>query len=833
MGWADVETVRELSTGAEPFTLQLAGLTHALTVRSFRGREGLSTPTVFDLDVLTSRKVTAAQGSLLGRAAALVLRGHGETRRVHGVVTAQRVEGHPARDDLRQVRVRLASRLWLLSQRRGSRIHQGMSAVAIAATVLRGVGVAVEARLDARPHVLDYCVQYRETELEFVTRILAEHGVAFALRPADDEAASDDDAATRVELADVTLFGGDDASPAHRIGGERAVLFDHPGAWRDAAIALPFARAVDDRAGLAAAMTEFAQRARVRPTAVSTRSYDPRQPAAELATHASTRRPEGAAPSAVDALGLADYDHRDEYLEPLPERFRARMTLDALRRGAEACEGRSTSRDVTPGARVVLDGHREAAFNREYLVTAVRHEGRVSALSDGDARDEVAYANRLRCVASDVMPRPRRAARPVAQVVETAVVVGPEEGVCADPAGRVRVRFHWDRRGAASDSAWLRVAQQWSGAHHGAQFIPRVGTEVLVTFLDGDPDRPVITGALHHGAHPMPFDPVAERSRSGWRSQTVGGHGHHELSFDDTAGAEELRVRAQRDLTERVLRDRVADVGRDARTTVAHDQHVTVRGDDHREVGQDARSDVGRDARTTVRGSLHETVVDEVHRHVGASAHLRVNGAEQTRVQGDAQRTVHGDEVTQVGTHDAPRAWTVHADDRATVHATRDLTLSADASITLRVGHSVIRVTPERIEMASPELRLTGDHARLTLAEGRASLHVEEQVTVRGQRVLLRGEGAGVGLSTEAAVDGARVLLNSAQGPGDRVRDPHGEPTRLRLVDDAGRPMAGRPFVMRTRDGQEYLGITGRDGRAEIDVPDGGTVRFLDLPEVE
>jgi type VI secretion system secreted protein VgrG len=828
------------SSTTEPFALHLEGLTHALTVRSFRGCERFSAPTVFDLDVLTSRKITAKSGSLLGRSAAFVMNAGDAQRVIRGVVVRQRVEGSPVGNDQRQVRVRLASRVWLLSQRRGSRIFQNTSVVEIASTLLRSVGLHVDVRIDVAPQELDYCVQYRETDLDFITRILAEFGIAFALRPEPTASTLDD--TTSSGLEDTTLLGSDvgDANPALHVGGERVVLFDQPGAWRDPVRSLLFASAHDDRDGLSIAMKAFSQSARVRPTYVKTRSSDARSPTVAYESDANSRALE--APSTpVDTLALEVYNHRDEYLELIDARFRAPIELGALRRNVETYAGRSNDYALEPGTRMRLDGHREAEFNRAYLVACVRHEGRVASLAGGGDRDGVTYENRVECVASEVMPRPRQRPRPVVQVAETAYVIGHEPGVNADATGRVRVRFFWDRRGiAGSSTAWLRVAQPWAGPHYGAQFLPRVDTEVLVNFLDGDPDRPIIVGALHSEAHPMPFDPVLDRARSGLRSNSIGAEGHNELSFHDTAGAEELHLRAQRNLTERVLHDRLTHVGGDVRTEIGNNRHTHVRGDEGHHVGRDARSHVHRDAFVHVGRERHVNVDGASHHTVRGDAHEKINGAHRSHVEGDTHHRVNGDTnhvvrgsaVTQVGKHDAPKSWSLVADDQASMHATRHLTLSADASVTLRVGRSVVRVTDERIELASPEIRLTADHARFTMHEGGAVMQVNQQLTLRGEQVTVAAAGAGVRLSSEAVIEGSRVALNTGSTSPARLHDPAQEPTRLRLTDDHGEPLGGRPFILRTREGQEYLGITGRDGRAEIDVPDGGTVRFLDLTEV-
>ncbi len=822
---------------SHPFLLQVAGLSHAFEVASFRGRERLSRPHVFDLRFVTARRVAEAQGSLLGRDATFSLRlASGDARHVGGVVVSQRVEGSAARGDRRLVCVRLASRVALLAQRRGSRVFQGMSAVAVAGTVLRGAGVDVAFALDRRYPLLDCCVQHRETDLAFVHRLLAEHGIAYRVSTALDGEGDAD--ATRADLAGVTAFaeGPADGAPPPR---ESVTLFDRAERYPAGSLAAPFDP--DETSGFGERVTRFSERAAVRPTRAAWRGFDFRRPDAPVDVSASTLDARGRAPGPVEALGLETYDHHADASTDDRDRGGARVAFERERSRALVCEGESNVRSLAPGARLALEGHPLHEFNRAYAAVEVAHEGSVPELArDGAPPGEAVYRNRFRCVPAGVLLRPPRAARPTAHV-ETATVVGPAgESVHTDEHGRVRVRFHWDRD-AAGRTAWVRVAQQWAGQRFGAQFIPRVGSEVLVTFLDGDPDRPIVTGSVYNGAQPPPFALPEERGRSGWRTATIGAEGHSELSFDDAAGAEVLRVRAERDLEARVgrdharevLRDERADVHRDLHVNVRGEQRVTTAGDLHEDVGRDAVTRVGRDLRAHVEAALDETVGGDARRAVRGSERREVSGARDDEVRGDATSTVRGHAVTRVGDHDAPKTWALYADDRATLHATRELTLSADASITLTVGRSALRITPERIELVAPEVRLSSGHARVTLTEGEVRVAAGEQVTVRGRRVLARSEGAGVALSTEAAVDGAQVLLNSPASARDRVDDPHADPTRVSLSDERGRPMAGQHFVLRTDDGREYMGILGGDGRAEIDVPASGAVRFPGLRDVD
>ena len=245
--------------------------------------------------------------------------------------------------------------------------------------------------------------------------------------------------------------------------------------------------------------------------------------------------------------------------------------------------------------------------------------------------------------------------------VESATVVGDvADDVHTDGDGRVRVRFHWDARGATADerSCRVRVATPWSGDGFGTQFTPRAGREVLVAFLDGDVDQPVVVGALHNGSDSAPFPVGQDTRRSGIRTQTIGGQGHNELSFEDLAGREEVYVRAQRDLRQEVHHDRVAHV----------------RGDD----------------RASVEGSVTE--------RVGGDVGVRVGG--EVRVKIDARNHAHN-------------AAEVRGEGDMEISCAKQLRLKAEQSIVLVCGDAQIAMTPDMITLSVEDTHINLGRQRI------------------------------------------------------------------------------------------------------------------------
>jgi type VI secretion system secreted protein VgrG len=214
--------------------------------------------------------------------------------------------------------------------------------------------------------------------------------------------------------------------------------------------------------------------------------------------------------------------------------------------------GRSDCRAFVPGYLFRLTHHYRREYNTTYLLTAVTHRAANNLLSAVPA----SYANTFTCIPKTTPFRPARVTpKPVVQGLQTAVIVGPKgEEIHTDKYGRVKVQFHWDRQGKRDDksSGWIRVAQSWAGKQWGTLFLPRIGQEVVVDFLEGDPDRPLITGAVYNAENMPPYQLPARQTQSGIKTSSSRGGGAvqgNELRFEDKKGAEEIYLHAQKDLT--------------------------------------------------------------------------------------------------------------------------------------------------------------------------------------------------------------------------------------------------------------------------------------------
>ncbi len=811
-GFGDTTFVMLAREGAEALAGQHAPLPEAAyafesqgdtggawRVRSFTATEGLST--VYECVVdLAHESLTANPDALLGRPAVLRVSREPLTRRFAGVV--RRVEHRGTSATHRLARAYVVPALWALSQRSDSRVFQDKTAVEVVEAVLHEAGlyagrlvVQVQRALATR----EYCVQHRETDLDFVMRLLAEEGVAFFFRHDDD--------------------------------GETLVLSDGAHAWTSvptmdgAAIPVAGAESATQRVE---SVRHLAWERSLRPTGVTVRDFDFTRPDLRV-ERAAPRRRDPARPlyEPGPEVTLGGYQNptytADDAAEQAAVRYEAARVDEAVGAGEGAVTG------MIPGAIFQLAVAGSHVPEQRYVVTRVEHRGSApEELLQGTHEDPSSvdrYANTFQCIAVETPWRPARSvARPVIAGLQTAIVVGPPgEEIYTDEHGRIRVQFHWDRVGHRDErsTCWMRVVQgPWAGAGWGFQFIPRVGMEVAVSFLDGDPDRPVVTGALYNGQNRVAHALPAEKTRSAIRTQSSpNSQGYNELRFEDRAGAEEVYVHAQRDMVEEVLRCHSTRVGSIQQNVVGDSQIERVGRDQDVLVRRDQRIAVGGDRAVTVAGSEslktlqgRESVtcafsIDRVEgpavRHVaqpgagaGSGDHA-VNGAidrartgqgggplETWVVEGDRTHRVTGAERVEVGER------STHVTQNDTLHISGDAIMSAGGTfaviahgaapgpalglsldsygseIGLRRGSDGLNVGADfvRIGRVMESLLFTSDGSEMVAAEGSANVFASGGESVWGLEVSVDDESARLTSKDRSSVEVKRDVTLHAKG---------------------------------------------------------------------
>jgi type VI secretion system secreted protein VgrG len=519
-----------------------------LRFRLMSGEEALSRPFRFELE-LASDDPSIHLADLLGTPVAVEVDVLGGGKRwFHGLVSRFAFAGHE--HDEARYRATLRPWLWFLSRTADCRIFQEKTAPEIVRAIFEkhaDPAVEVEDRLTGAFAKRVYCVQYRESDLDFVARLMEDEGITYFFTHEADK--------HTLVLAN--------APAAHR----GCPQYEEVPYYPEAAMAR---RERDHVHGWDA-------RAEVRSGSFAHTSFDFEKPRADLLA-----RRDQPLPQAAWAEGEV-YLYSGCYTEPAAGEQAAILRLEADQADHRLVAGEGTAAGLAAGHRFKLRGYPRGDQNAEYLLREVEHELWDPAYRTGTPGGEEVEVYRCRFTAmpADVPYRPPLATpRPLIRGPQTAMVTGPAgEEIWTDKYGRVKVQFPWDREGKRDEktSCWIRVSQAWAGTGFGAMVIPRIGQEVIVEFLEGDPDRPIITGRVYNAQAMPPYTLPGGQNQSGLKSNsTKGGGGSNELMFDDTKGREKVAVHAQYDMSTTVEHDKTTNVVNDMSTTVKKNETHTV-----------------------------------------------------------------------------------------------------------------------------------------------------------------------------------------------------------------------------------------------------------------
>ncbi|MFO0554317.1 MAG: type VI secretion system tip protein TssI/VgrG [Polyangiaceae bacterium] len=807
-------------------TLELEGLSSPLDVRNFRIKAAMSQPFAVELVAVSpDPDIAFARHIGLGATFSIALAPFSEVPWVavdrtliyKGVCTSlQQLRAEPK--GLSTYRLELTPRFGLSELRRSYGVHQRATALDVATSILTRARIPLELAVTPTAYpALETCVQYDETDLGFVSRVLASAGLSFHF-------------STRGPLL---------ADPP-------MVISEHPGAAPPWGPPIPFADDVSARPKGGPWVSEVVSGAELRPGALTLRGYDFTRPAFEViasdqvATGVNEHyqyRPslgwivQSAAElvrPVADAAGLIRQD-----MGAL--RALAHRGLLGLRGSPEQTSFTTNALELVPGTVCMIAGHPRTELSERPLLV-------IASETEGSATDE--WRHRVTAVFADEEYRPPSTFHtPRATGVETGVVVGPPgEKIHVDEFGRVRVRFHWDR--SNSDTCWLRVSQAWAGPGLGFAAHPRVNDEVLIAFIGGDPNQPVVVGRLHNATAPPPFDLPAEKNKTGLRTHsTPQGEGFSELSFDDTETHEKVHLRAERDLNVLVRHDRTTVVDHDDLTTIEHDQSLQVLGKQHVDVQKDRDLVLHADDRQRVVGSRQVHVGGDTTTHVEGSSRTTITLDEEINVEGDVRRTLERDLTTRVvgsasmlvGKYEAPQAATLIVEGTAQAAIADSLDLASDKEIVLRVGESFLRIGKGEVVIGAAKITLHAKDARLLMDDGVAKLKVKSKLQVVSEDAIkLVSSGASVTLTSGAKVAGSFVKLSSsADSASDSVDSSNVETTTIELVDQDGEPIPYQRYRIDLDDGSAFIGYLNHEGRAVVHLEGSGRVSFPDLRKTE
>jgi type VI secretion system secreted protein VgrG len=575
-----------------PVTLSGPACVESAAVRSLRVAERLSEPFVYVLDLLTEEPNLSPDG-VLGRALTVSLEVNGSHRHFNAFATQLTRLGMVGR--FFHSRVELRPWLWFLSRTSNCRIFQRTSVPEIVHGIFRERGFTdIDDRLSGSYEAREYVVQYRESDLDFVCRLLEQEGIYFFFEHT---------AASHVlVLADsliahsptpfystLRLLPPDQNREAH---------LDHISSWQ----------CVSELETGAYALTD----------------YDFEKPRVDLAATVS-------APGEHPLSEYEVFDFPGNYCQPGEGNRYARTRLEELQAGRTRASGEANARGLQTGCLFTLGGHPVAAANCEYLLTSLDASIQAHELESGAGEVAPVFSCRFGAIASSQTYRPpRRTRRPSVQGVQTATVVGKAgEEIWTDDYGRVKLRFHWDRQSSSDEesSCWVRVAQAWAGSGFGALHVPRIGQEVIVEFLEGDPDRPIVTGRVYNFDNMAPYELPRNCAHSGIKSRsTPNGFADNanEVRFEDKKGAELFFMQAEKDHTTLVKNNQ--------NTNVTNDRSACVGGNDSVSVGADRSVSVtgnltvsvqGGQSTMSVTGKYNVSASDTIE--VQAPTHIRLS----------------------------------------------------------------------------------------------------------------------------------------------------------------------------------------------------------------
>ncbi|MCD9033575.1 type VI secretion system tip protein VgrG [Luteimonas sp. Y-2-2-4F] len=606
----------------------------------------------------------------------------------HGIVVEAAQDGFEVVERLSWARyaLTLAPRPWLLTQRRASRVFAERSVPEIVRAVLAEIGYSdVRLSLSGRYPAREYCVQYREDDFAFVSRLMQQEGIYYYF--------------------------------AHEAGKHTMVLADGIGAHAAArgAESLPYLEPGRARSRVLAGVEDWRPSSAAHTTVCRLTDYDPLNPRASLEGRAEAEQ--GTPLHAIDGLEAFDFPGGHALAEE-GSRY-AQVRVEARNAERARFSGRTAAGGLATGALFRLADSPGGQWDREYLATACRLRLREADYASGDGDDEPPFACAFEAIDARLPYRsPATAPRPAIAGLQTATVTdasgaGEDEAIAVDAHGRVHVVFHWSRSAAQQDRAHscpVRVATCWAGKQWGALHIPRVGQEVVVSFLEGDPDRPLIIGGVYNATHAPPYALPAEKTRSGIRSRSEGGGAEdfNEIRFEDKLGSEELFLHAQRDLREEVEHDRLREVGHDETAGIGNDQALEVGRDRRQEIGRDDLLDVAANGTTTIgrkfkldAGTEIELVTGQSSLVMKSSGEIELRGIDVTIVGRNAVEVEGGVEVA------VKAGATMNLKSGATLALKSDAMLSAEGGASAAVKAPMLDLKAQGIaQMSAPLIKI-------------------------------------------------------------------------------------------------------------------------------
>ena len=674
------------------FSFRIKGISSRFGVVEFSATEYISSP--FEVSLMLTSKDEIPLDDVITRSAVLTISKSNVNRYIHGIIDQFVYTEKSAGAFVYQARVVPA--FWLLYLKHDCRVFQDKSVPEIVQSVFieHPLNHTVEFRLERNYPSLEFCAQYQESDFDFVSRLMEQEGIFYFFEH------------TRSRYTLVLA----DSRTGHRLFQEKFSVSYTPDIGENVA-----------RDGI----FEFQFTRNMHAGKVTLSDYDFKAPNKNLTFQARAK----------------EYQNFEIYLHPGRYKDQQGRTLAKIRLQEEMtfkemAIGNGAFHRFAPGKLFRLTRHEQAKFNRQFLLTAVTHSGRQPSTfpSVGDKSRLPGYFNDFVAIPYSVPFIPaRRTQRPTISGPQTAVVTGPAgEEIYTDEHGRVKVQFHWDRigRNDENSSAWVRVGQLSAGAGYGAMFLPRVGQEVIVDFLNGDPGCPIIVGRVYNGANIPPYSlPDRKTVSTITTASTKGGGGLNELRFEDKKGSEEIYLHGQRNLTvvvgnekeQAIQASESKSVGINQTISIGRDLSETIQGKHQISIGGSQSETIGAGKQVSVGANLTESTGTHRQVTVGQNQFESIGGKKQVSVGSDKSESVGG---------------------RASISIGSDLVQNIGNNLKINVGRNLAENTGKSRTIAAERIVITAkDEIRLKSGKAFISLKKNGNIVIKGKNISVNGSG--------------------------------------------------------------------------------------------
>jgi type VI secretion system secreted protein VgrG len=687
-----------------------------LLLQSFTGREGISQLFKFDLDLLSDNNAVDFK-SIIGQSVTIrVLLSDGSSERYfNGYVSRFAQSG--AGTQFTNYQMEVVPWLWFLTRIADCRIFQNMTVPDIIKKVFESRGFTkFRSSVAGKYDTVEYCVQYRETDFNFVSRLMEHNGIFYYFEH---------------ENGKHTMVLADSSSVHQACPNQASANYNLTAGDLDS----------ED------VITSWNMEQELRTGKYSLTDYNPLKPTASMmATETTVVQVGGNSKFEI-------YDYPGDHLSASQGASIAKLRMQEEEASHLVISGSSVCRAFTSGYKFDLKEHYRDDNNDTYILTEVQHLASVGSYAQSGTPAH--YSNHFTCIPFSVPFRPPRVTpKPFVQGPQTALVVGKSgEEIWVDSYGRVKVQFYWDRLGHKDEdsSCWIRVSQPWAGGGWGAMWIPRMGQEVVVSFVEGDPDRPLITGRVYNANQTVPYILPDRQTVSTFMSRSSKGGGTtnaNEIRFEDKKGSEQIYINAERDMDYRVevdSREFVGDnrhlkVGANQIEKIGADKNLAIASNHVESIGKNMSLSVGTDLMESIGNDQHLSVTNNLQESIGAEVHRNVGSNRIENIGSNFSLNIGGNRAEAVGSN---------------------LDLNVGSNRTEQVGSN------QSLEVGSNLNEMIGQNYALTAGQNVSVEGGMNIVLQAGMQLSLVGPGGFITIGPAGvAIQGTMVMINSGGSAG-------------------------------------------------------------------